>query len=562
MKTMYFEQFRDFCDALISLQFRGTGDKTLDGAFHCRACHVLHGRNADAVYPLMVMAKRTGDTKYLDAAKAVFKWGENLVCDDGAVLNDAQNPWKGITVFAAIATCEALNCGGDLLDSATRAAWEDRLRGMGKWLYSELDENYHANINYPVTNAAALALIGKYFGREEYLKQARHLADYAMERITENGFLWGEGKPRDFVSPLGCRPVDMGYNLEESLPALVKYAYTVGNEDMLDQLTDVLLKQLDFMLPDGAWDNSFGTRNNKWTYWGSRTSDGCASAFTLLAARNPVFAEAARRNTELVRACTYDGLLYGGPHYRRHDEHPCTHHTFEHANAIAFALEHTKDMPARSIALPCDNAEPLKYYPEINVYKLAAGDYRATVTGYDFNVEAGKQASGGTLSLVWKYGVGPMIAASVTDYVLVEHHNMQLPRATSKHRSLTPRLEIKKDGIAYSTAYFTAPKMTGEEKNGQVTVTAVTGLCDKTLHRLEGDCDREYTYTLTESGMHITVTHAEGAHLILPVISGEVQMLRGSVTACQDIFFLTGGFMADEYTVSPDGDGVIELILK
>lgn len=117
-----------------------------------------------------------------------------------------------------------------------------------------------------MTNASALALLGKYFDREDYRKQAKHLADYAMEHITENGFLWGEGKPRDGVSPLGCRPVDMGYNLEESFPALVKYAYTVGDEDMLDKLSEVLFKQLDFMLPDGAWDNSFGTRNNKWTY--------------------------------------------------------------------------------------------------------------------------------------------------------------------------------------------------------------------------------------------------------------------------------------------------------
>ena len=131
METMYFELLRDFCDALISLQFRGTGDKTLDGAFHCRACHVLHGRGADAVYPFMVMAKRMGDAKYLEAAKAVFEWGENLVCDDGVVLNDAQNPWKGITVFAAVSICAALNSGGDLLDIPVPlgknacAAWEN-----------------------------------------------------------------------------------------------------------------------------------------------------------------------------------------------------------------------------------------------------------------------------------------------------------------------------------------------------------------------------------------------------------------------------------------------------
>ena len=72
METLFFELLRDYCDALISLQIRGIGDPSFDGAFHCRACHILHGRAADAVYPLMVMAKHTGDPKYVDAAKAVF----------------------------------------------------------------------------------------------------------------------------------------------------------------------------------------------------------------------------------------------------------------------------------------------------------------------------------------------------------------------------------------------------------------------------------------------------------------------------------------------------------
>ena len=562
METMYFDLLRDWCDALVSLQIRDTGDKSFDGAFRCRSCHILHGRAADAVYPLMVMAKLTGDAKYVEAAKAVFTWGENFVCDDGAIINDSQSTWKAITVFNTVALCEALRCGGHLLDVETRTAWENRLGGMGEWLFQNLDENFHAVINYPATNTAALALVGTYFGREDYMAQAAHLAKYVMERITENGFLCGEAYPRDGISPLGCRPIDMGYNMEESIPALIKYAHVAGDEAMLDRLTDILRKQLEFMLPDGAWDNSFGVRNNKWTYWGSRTSDGCVSTLTLLAHRDPIFAEAARRSAELLRACTYDGLLYGGPHYHRHGEHACTHHTFEHANAIAYALEHSENMPAECVALPVDTAAPLTYYPEVNVYKLAAGDYRATVTGYDFEVAAGKQASGGTLSLVWKYGAGPMIAASVIDYVLVEPHNMQLSRATAKHRSLTPRLEIIKDGVAYSTAYFTSPEMTSEQKDGSITIHATTGLCSKKLCRLEGDITREYTYTLSEDGMHITVANAYGARFILPVISGEVQVLRGTASSPEEIFFLTGGFIANEYVIAPDDDGMIELMLK
>ena len=563
MKVLYFELLRDFCDALISLQIRGTGDSSFDGAFHCRACHVLHGRAADAVYPLMVMAKRTGDEKYLNAAKSVFTWGENFVCDDGAILNDGQSTWKAITVFNTVAVCEALTAGGHLLDNETRTYWESRLRGMGEWLFTNLDENFRAVINYPATNTLALALVGKYFGREDYLAQAKRLSEFSMAHISENGFLFGECYPREGVSPLGCRPVDMGYNMEESIPALIKYAYITENEEMLDQLTDILRKQLDFMLPDGAWDNSFGVRNNKWTYWGSRTSDGCASALTLLADRDPVFAEAARRNTELVRACTYDGLLYGGPHYRRHGEHACTHHTFEHANAIAYALEHlSEDVQTPNVALPCDNAQPLRHYPEVNVYKMAAGDYRASVTGYDFSVSAGWHVSGGTLSLLWKYGAGPMIAASVIDYMLVESHNMQLSRDTATHRPLAPRLESVRDGVSYCSAYFVSPKMEGYQTEKECTVRSITGLCSKKADRLADDHDRTITYTLTENGIKITATDAEGASFILPVINGELSVNRGSVTSSEEIFFLTPGFTATEYVIAPDENGTIDLILK
>jgi hypothetical protein len=85
---------------------------------------------------------------------------------------------------------------------------------------------------------------------------------------------------------------------------------------------------MEFMLPDGAWDNSWGTRNFKWTWWGSRTSDGCHPAYRLLADRDPRFAEVSRRNLALMAACTHDGLLYGGPHYRAAGYAPCIHHTF------------------------------------------------------------------------------------------------------------------------------------------------------------------------------------------------------------------------------------------
>ena len=72
--------------------------------------------------------------------------------------------------------------------------------------------------------------------------------------------------------------VDLGYNVEESLQSLVLYGLLEQDEEVLATVTKALTTHAEFMLPDGAWDNSWGTRSYKWTYWGSRTSDGCQAA--------------------------------------------------------------------------------------------------------------------------------------------------------------------------------------------------------------------------------------------------------------------------------------------
>ena len=311
------------------------------------------------------------------------------------------------------------------------------------------------------------------------------------------------------------------------------------------------------MLPDGAWDNSFGSRSNKWTYYGSRTSDGCAPAYVLLADRHPAFMEAARRNIELTKACTYSGLLYGGPHYRRHGEHACTHHTFEHANALACVLENL-DKEYDRTPLPCDLADGTKYYPEVNTYKMACGDYRATVTGYDFSVGVGVHPCGGSLSLLWKYGVGPMIAGGTMGYKLAEPHNFQLTLASKTHRELVPRLEAQKNNDNFNSAYFTSPKM----ENDGCTVKVTGGLANQKTKRLDNDTDRLFTYKLTENGLELTIENAQDTKFILPLIAGELEVIDGCVKASEEIFFLTGGFIANEYTIYPTADGKIKLIIK
>lgn len=248
----------------------------------------------------------------------------------------------------------------------------------------------------------------------------------------------------------GCWPVDLGYNVEESLPNLILYGLTTGDEEVLDIVTESLRQHLNFMLPDGGWDNSWGSRNYKWTYWGSRTSDGCQPAYLLLADRDSRFAEAAYRNTKLLKECTNDGILYGGPHYFSHGELPCLHHTICHAKALAAVLNHKPILDMENIkrVLPRDKAEGVKYFREIDTWLVSIGTWRATITASDIDCSTGKHASGGALTVLYHQEIGPVILASLNKYKLVEQNNMQ------RHRDrldmpLTPHIKYVEDDLEY-----------------------------------------------------------------------------------------------------------------
>ena len=561
MANLYQALLKEYCDALLSAQIR-CEDRAFHGGIWCRSCKMIHGRCPDAVFGLVVMAKISGEQKYLQAAKDVFAYGENMLCTDGGLYNDAQAAWRYTTTFHQIAVIEALRAGKDILDQDTKTAFETRAKGMAAWLYDNLDEHSPANINYATTNGLAMALSGNYFQEEKYLQRAKRLISYAMDHISESGFLYGESKPHNRLSDKGCRSVDIGYNVEESVPALVKYAVEVRDDELLCRLVPIVEAHLKFMLPDGGWDNSFGNRNNKWTYWGSRTSDGCAPMLLLLADKNPAFAEAALRNTEMLKKCSVDGFLYGGPHYHQHGEHACTHHLFEHVNSVAFAVEYIDEKylsPVRT-AIPSDAEDVFAYYPEVRTYKLAKGEYSATVTDYDFDIIFSGHATGGTLSALYSKTKGPMVMGSVTDYVLVEPTNMQQALDREHHRSLLPRFEVIRNGERYSSTFYLHADMSGEKTQNGHTVSAITGLSSNKLEVLEG-VKPTVSYTLTERGLRIAIANAGGTKYVLPLIAGELQVVKGELENKEEIFFLTGGFIAQEYTILPN-NGEIELILS
>jgi hypothetical protein len=538
-ERLYAETLKTWCDGLLARQVTEMRDPAFHGGLLCPSCAFIHGRCGDAVYPLLRMAHTTGEAKYLRAAMLVHEWSQAQVSRaDGSWINDVTlSTWQGITVFHTIALAEALEHHGEVLDRLTRAHWKDRLAAAAKFLDGFITIET-GNVNYPVTATLAFQLCGRVLGDSHYLDRARSLAHEVLSQFSADGFLAGEGHPLKGASPKGCRPVDMGYNVEESLPSLALYSLLADDKPVQEQVVTAMKTHMEFMLPDGAWDNSFGTRNYKWSWWGSRTSDGCHPGFVLMSKFDPRFREVARRNLELIAACTHEGLLYGGPDFFAHGDLPCIHHTFTHAKALATVLDRGRfeAEPAERPKLPRDEAYTLKSFSTVGTRLAAIGPWRATVTEYDWEYMehvqpgagnlGGGHVSGGALSLLYHMQLGPILTASMTEYLMVEIANQQQFRE-GPHMALTPRIEYENGATLTSlndfSAWVTAKQSVGEivfEAQGQMmTATRVVSPSEEILYHM--------IYRLSETGMEIVASvnelpaRREPIQLIVPVIARE-----------------------------------------
>jgi hypothetical protein len=535
-ERLYSDLLQTWCDGLVARQITGMEDPAFRGGLLCPACGLIHGRCGDSVYPLLRVAHSTGDEKYLRAALEVHEWSERVVSRaDGSWVNDVSlSPWQGITVFHAIALAEALEHHGEILDGAVRKRWTERLARAAKFLDGFITIET-GNINYPVTASLAFVLCGRVLGDVHYVERGRGLAHEVLEQFSRDGFLFGEGHPLRGVTAKGCRPVDLGYNVEESLPSLALYALLTDDTVVLNQVVTAMKTHLEFMLPDGAWDNSWGTRNYKWSWWGSRTSDGCHPGLVLMSKHDPAFREAARRNAELMAACTHDKLLYGGPDYFAHGDPACIHHTLTHAKALAAVLDRGSfgEDAGKRPSIPRDEAHGLKSFPVIGTRLAAVGQWRATVTDYDWeyveDVQAGGggdsgggHASGGALSMLYHCGLGPILTASMTKYTMVEISNQQQYRG-GPHMTLTPRIECAGKEV-YTSLDDLKAVVTASHDSAEVVFDA-KGRMLTTGHKAVagGEVLYHLVYKLTDAGVELTASvNGEGPapmRFIFPVIA-------------------------------------------
>lgn len=530
-RTLSFNLLKDWCDGMIRTQIDQPANPALHGMLKCPACDTVHARLQDAVYPFFFMAKATGDEKYLEAGIAAFEWSDrNVSLPDGSWTNDV-NPksWNGTTVFGAIALAETLKYHADLIDKDRVSDWKLRLGKAAEFIYRKFPSIDATNVNYGATNIYALNLIGKVLANEKYLKQSRLLADQIKTYFTSpNSLLYGEIKPSAHkLSAKGLPGVDLGYNVEESLNSIVMYAVEEQDEELLRMLEKSLNSHLEFMLPDGGWDNGWGTRMFKWTYWGSRTCDGSQPAYSLMAGYNPAFGTAAVKNTELLKRCTANGLLHGGPHYVARNIKPCIHHTFTHAKPLAFILDHWEHLPMINTEkkLPREQADGIKYFEELDTALFARGDWRGTVTAYDaeyYHKKDIRQATGSALSLLYHNKVGLICAASLAVYKQMEPLNQQ--DQPGKDIALTPRLETFVDEKWYTNLFDLTSTFNFRDSRGEITLNGNVRLKNEAREIVPDTADSfELFYKCTRQQMTIQAKATQPIQnptaFVLPVLS-------------------------------------------
>ena len=532
---------KDWSDGMLKVQINNPSNLEVHGALGCPSCSHIHGRCMDAVYPFLYMADKTGDEKYIEGAKLVMLWAENNVSQENGAWTVIKNPksWKGITIFGAIALAEALHYHGHVLDEATRKAWIIRLEKAGQYIYDTFTIDF-TNINYPGTAVYGLDLIGGVVNREDFKAKSKELAQQVKAYFTPNeGLLFGECKKSSSkLSEKGLHGVDLGYNVEETLNSLVMYALKKKDEELLQILTKSLNSHLEFMLPDGGWDNSWGNRMYKWSYWGSRTCDGSQPAFGMMSHINPAFGTAAVKNTELLQRCTADGLIHGGPGFIEAGIPPCVHHTFTHAKPLAALLDHWDHLPEinSNSSLPRTTADGVKHFKDLDVFLFARGDWRGTVSAYDAEYHYKydfRQASGGALGVLYHNKVGLLCAASMAKYEMVEKNNQQIQ--PGKDICLTPRVEVFKDDVWYTNLYDLPATVTSNDENGTIELVANTKLKNADRKEITGTAsafDIDYNCSVNETEIKVNTKQdiIEKTAFVLPIISPSSEV----VTAISD----------------------------
>lgn len=503
----------DWVKKLQSYQITNTSDEAFYGGLMCPACGRIHGRCIDAIIAFLTVSQIENDSTLIKKAEDIFWWAEkNIVAADHAYINDQGHPWKGPSIFTLIHFIDVLEHYSDVLSPATLAQMKHRVSLLCEWVYDNIDI-LDTNVNYYLAAATALFKAAQFRNNDQaYFDKAHTLAHKYLGAINKDGLIQGEGKVRGGSifdeSPKGGQPLDIGYNVEENLASILEYGLLADDAEIIAAAKKTMHAHLNFMMTDGGWDNSFGSRNTKWSYWGSRTSDGSVGAYALLQ-DNPEFQQAAYRNLKLLATCTHDGLLTGGPEFYAAGEPTCIHHTFCHAKCLAIRLitDHKITAPTSFVSAIPDGVFTFNNQQTVSVRR---NGWYGSVNVSDFVYEKNSTPTGGTVGLLYHAKYGGILAATMNNYKLYEPENMQFPLKWE-----TQNQSLRLEGTDFVSSKVLSATL---RTNSTQTDTTVT---------VEDANNFKFDYTFTDNTFQIKATslHAN-RQLILPVIAS----LQATVT--------------------------------
>jgi hypothetical protein len=212
------------------------------------------------------------------------------------------------------------------------------------------------------------------------------------------------------------------------------------------------------------------------------------------------------------------------------------HHTFTHLKALTTILDHERPtLKAEGKVLPRESAYGLRFFEDIQTWLIATGKFRATVTGYDREYKAmhNGHATGGALTLLWHEQTGPLLAASMNSYLLVEAGNMQ-PDTDPHSRALTPRVELINNGTTYMNISCLDATVTASETRDKIIIRASSRLVDQDQKDpADGPvfCHSEYIFTpnkitLTLRCDQVPDIYKNRIRIVVPVISASTEKVQ------------------------------------
>jgi len=446
LKTLY-----QLSDLLLTTQITKTTDPAY-GALVSPSTNPdknpIHSRGAEAVYPFAVAFKHSQNAKYADAAVLLGNWLTTIQNAAGGWIEEwpSTGGWDGTTADQLISMAGAYTILKARLTTQENARWVDSITKSADFVQATFPRN---NINYTPTGAVALVMASKAVPapKASWLTKAASLMDTTLQSINTDNFITGEGSG-----------VDLGYNIAQSIGYIAMYGLILPSATHVDRAASLLKTHEYFMYPNGAIDNSWGTRTYKWTLEsGTKTAPGVYFSFALLADKDPTFQRGAQLALAFLRDQSENakGWVAYGPHASRHatSDPPSNYSTFARAQSIATAIELGPSAVATA-PIWADGKNWFKYFPTVSTGVLRTDKIMATLSVYG---QIGTYARetlvrGGSVSALWFEGYGPtgfLQVSSQTVYTRVEALHMPIEAALLP---LTPRIETTA-GTYYTNVY-------------------------------------------------------------------------------------------------------------